>query len=126
MFSDGALPMSIKSIALLAVLAIVGPGAQPSSGVSAPRFCSFEYTQDIQDNKVLPILKQKFGEGFKFFNYEDPFIVRVDDTVQLRLRAVKSINGARLLDENPVVIAIDPCSTKVVRSYIINEYQLDD
>jgi hypothetical protein len=92
---------------------------------NAPRFCSFSYTEKVRDDGVIPILKKEFGEGYRFFNYEDPFLLRDYNTVQIRVRAVKTINGSRLLDENPIVIMIDACSDKVVRYYIINEYQKD-
>jgi len=99
--------------------------AVPVSAIAAQRNCSFAYSREIQETIVIPTLNTYLErDEYKNYNYEDPAIVEANEdsslrpgTVALRLLQVRPLGRLQDFDQPTIVIVLDTCTGKVLRSY---------
>ena len=100
------------------VLALICAGAA-TAAQTAPTACQFEYTPRVRQEIVLPILRQKLGDAYRFYDDEKPGVSMVKGTAQLLFLPSKKIDGKKLAFEEYFMIVLDACTLKVVRSYLL-------
>lgn len=86
--------------------------------VTAPQaMCRFVYDSRFITNTVIPIIKGRYGDRYTFFNLKDPVISTQNKYVRLVFGQSKPSEGYMPLDTANFVIVVDPCTSRVVKSY---------
>lgn len=62
------------------------------------------YDPELRDSVVTPYLKDKFGDGYRHFNYDDPFISVKGSQVAYVFDSSKMIDGKMLRYEKSIYV----------------------
>jgi len=85
---------------------------------SDAKTCAFHFDKNIQDEIVVPVLSQKFGKAYVYYNFDSPSMTRHGNRIELVFDPTRIVNGERLADESGFVIVVDACTHKVIDSYV--------
>jgi hypothetical protein len=101
----------IFSSALIFLALLVAPS------LASEGSCHKNYKLDIEQQIVVPLLREKFGNDYAFYNFETPFVETKGETIEFSFTPTKVIDGRRLMSERDFVIQLDHCSLRVLRTY---------
>lgn len=69
------------------------------------RSCKYSnYDETLQDTVVIPYLKQKFGDGYRYFNYDDPVISIKRDQVAYVFLSSKTVDARNFRYEKSIYV----------------------
>ncbi len=79
--------------------------------------CDFRYSKKFISNTIIPILKNKYGNEYKFFNLDSPRIVNKGNTIELIFDGIKPSQKILPLDGPVYFILVDSATCHVISSY---------
>ncbi len=121
--SGNGVSVGMRSIATLRVSGLLGAALSACIAVahaqsSQPR-CPFSYTDKIQTEVVIPILRDRYKDLYKFYNYDNPSIAVDGNAVDLLLFPSKTIDGQFVVSEYSLRIRLDACTQRVLDVYVL-------
>lgn len=82
----------------------------------------FSYDSALRDSVVIPFLKEKFGEGYRHFNYDDPFVSVKGSQVAYVFDSSKMIDGKMLRYEKSIYVVRGCVDGEVVEITEVGAY----
>jgi hypothetical protein len=87
-----------------------------SAAQGQPR-CTVELGPAYYRDIIEPVLRDKLGDALVYYRTNAPAVVKNKRSIDLLYNPSRTVHGSSLMSETTLVIEIDKCTGRVLRSY---------